>query len=129
MVTTDGVQELFADARHMQGQALERLAEGDVRDAAEKSWCATKRAAEALVLAHTGREPEIPSQTSAGLRRLSHDDFRFRGLRNHYNACVKELHVDCFYDGHCEPEEDVATTIRETGHYIDQAEELSRAKT
>jgi hypothetical protein len=101
------------------------LGQGDIRDAAEKAWCATKRAAEALVLARTGREPEIPSQTSAGLRHLAHNDSRFQVLRSHYNACVKELHVDCFYDGHCEPVEDVATTIRETSQYIDQAETLS----
>ena len=125
MVTTDRVEELFTDARHLQVQALWLLSEGDVRDAAEKAWCATKRATEALVLARTGREPEAPSQTSAGLRRLAHEDERFQSLRNHFNACVKELHVDCFYDGHCEPEEDVATTIRNTGQFIDQAESLS----
>ena len=125
MVATDRVNALFADAKYMQSEALRLLAQGDLRDAAEKAWCATKRATEALVLARTGREPEIPSQTSAGLRRLAHEDGRFQPLRNHFNACVKELHVDCFYDGHCEPEEDVAGTIRETGGYIERVEELA----
>ena len=127
MVATGRVRELFSHARFMQSQAMRQLTEGDIRDAAEKAWCATKCATEALILAHTGREPEIPSQTSAGLRRLAHEDGRYQLLRNHYNACVKELHVDCFYDGHCEPVEDVAATIRDTGHFIDQAEELSGA--
>ena len=125
MVATDRVNALFADARHMQSEALRLLAQGDIRDAAEKAWCATKSASEGLVLARTGREPEIPSQTSAGLRRLALNDDRFQPLRNHFNACVRELHVDCFYDGHCEPKEDVAATIRETGRYIDRAESLA----
>ena len=125
MMATDRVNELHADAQYMQSEALRLLAHGDVRDAAEKSWCATKRATEALVLARTGYEPEIPSQTSAGLRRLAHYDHRFQTLRHHFNACVKELHVDCFYDGHCEPEEDVASTIRNTSQFIDQAVALS----
>ena len=125
MVATDRVQELFADARHMQSEALKLLDDGDIRDAAEKAWCATKRATEALVLARTGREPDIPSQTSAGLRRLAHQDERFQPLRNHFNACVKELHVDCFYDGHCEPEEGVALTIRNSGPFINRAESLT----
>ena len=125
MVTTDRINDLLADARHMQAEALRLLAAGDLRDSAEKAWCATKRATEALVLARTGREPEIPSQTSTGLRRLAYEDERFQPLRNHFNACVKELHVDCFYDGHCEPEEDVAATIRNTGSFIDRAETLA----
>jgi len=41
----------FADAHRMHSSALEFMASGDMRDAAEKAWCATVRAAEALVLA------------------------------------------------------------------------------
>ncbi len=37
MVATDRVNEFFADARAMQALALERLEQGDVRDAAEKA--------------------------------------------------------------------------------------------
>lgn len=55
MVATDRVNELFADARHVQSEALKLLAGADVRDAAEKAWCATRRATEALVLAGTAR--------------------------------------------------------------------------
>ena len=51
MMATDRVNELHADAQHMQSGALKLLAHGDVRDVAEKSWSATKRATEALVLA------------------------------------------------------------------------------
>ena len=51
--TQDHVRALFDDARQMQVQALERLNEGDIRDAAEKAWCATKRTTDALVLSRT----------------------------------------------------------------------------
>ena len=43
------VSELFADARAVHTQAIVRLAGGDIRDAAEKAWCATKRATDALI--------------------------------------------------------------------------------
>ena len=57
MVAVGRVQEMFDDARGMHGEALERLAAGDIRDAAEKAWCATKRATDALILARTGEDP------------------------------------------------------------------------
>ena len=59
-------ERIFADARHMRDAALERLAAGDLRDAAEKAWCATVRATEALVLIRTGQEPG--TSTMAGRR-------------------------------------------------------------
>ena len=57
MAARERVNELFDDARHMQAEAMARLADGDVRDAAEKAWCATKSATEALILARTGQGP------------------------------------------------------------------------
>ena len=36
VVATDRVKDIFADARAMQALALERLEQGDVRDAAER---------------------------------------------------------------------------------------------
>ena len=48
MVATSRVQEIFDDAKAMHSEALERLAAGDIRDAAEKAWCSTKRATDAL---------------------------------------------------------------------------------
>ena len=50
------VQTLFEDARAVHASALERLEAGDLRDAAEKAWCATLRATNALILARTGEE-------------------------------------------------------------------------
>lgn len=37
MVATDQVSEIFADALRVHGEALERLAAGDIRDVTEKA--------------------------------------------------------------------------------------------
>ena len=124
MVATERVNQLFDDARHMQAEAMARLADGDVRDAAEKAWCGTKCATEALILARTGREPNTSAQTTAGLRALAFRDPRFQPLRAYYSICVKELHSDCFYDGQCEPVEEVAATIDQSAGFVADAERL-----
>ena len=41
MVATDRVRALFADARDLQADALEMLAQVRMRNAAEKAWGAT----------------------------------------------------------------------------------------
>ena len=67
MTTTsirEQIDELFADARQMHSQAVERLEQGDIRDAAETAWCATKRATDALLLARTGEQPGPTDLTS-----------------------------------------------------------------
>ena len=74
MVDIDRVMALFADARDLQSDALEMLAQGRIRNAAEKAWGATKRATDALVLARTGDEPELPAATASGLRQLQAED-------------------------------------------------------
>ena len=125
MVVADRVTEIFADARAVHAEALRQLAAGDIRDAAEKAWCATKRATDALILARTGTEPEISSDTSRGLARLSTEDLVFRPLRRRYHSRQSELHGDCFYLGLCEPQEDVERRIRQTADYIADAENLA----
>ena len=52
---TNRIEEIFQDARELQANALEMLALGKVRNAAEKAWRAKKRASDALVLARPGR--------------------------------------------------------------------------
>ena len=39
---TDRIQAIFQDARELQANALEMLAQGRIRNAAEKSWGATR---------------------------------------------------------------------------------------
>ena len=125
MVDTDRVNELFDDARSLHASALERLEAGDIRDSAEKAWCATKRATDALILARTGGAPSTTSQTSGGIRALGQQGDALASLRSRFSDIAHYLHSDCFYDGHCEPEEFIADLIRSTSDYIRDAEDLA----
>ena len=113
------IGELFADARAVHTQAIVRLADGDVRDAAEKAWCATKRATDALILARTGDEPGTTAATSDGLDDLARRDPGAKSLQGRYYSRIHQLHGACFYDGRCNP--DTARRIRETDRYINDA--------
>ena len=125
MVATDEVAAIFADARAVHQSALEKLAQGDIRDAAEKAWCATKRATDALILARTGEEPEKSPQTSRMLNTLLSQDPRVRTLIGRYYSRQSQLHGECFYLGLCEPADQTARRIRETAAYIHDAETLT----
>ena len=83
---TNRIDDIFQDARGLQADALEMLDLGKVRNAAEKTWGATKRATDALILARTGEEPERTPETGAGLRTLESLDPRIRSahLRRRY---------------------------------------------
>lgn len=123
MVATDRVREIFADARTVYASALERLAEGDIRDAAEKAWCATKRATDALILARTGQEPPTTALTTEGLLALARASAEFENLVGRYFTRISYLHGTCFYDGICGP--DTERRIRQTIEYIEDAEALA----
>lgn len=123
--TIDRISAIFSDARAVHDDALRLLEAGDIRDAAEKAWCATKRAADALILARTGTEPEISSDTARGLVRLATEDQVFRAMRRRYHSRQSTLHGDCFYLGLCEPIDDTERRIRRTADYINDAERLA----
>ena len=125
MVATDRVSSIFADARAVHADALRLLDAGDIRDAAEKAWCATKRATDALILARTGIEPEISSETTRGLGTLAAEDQAVRPLRRRYFSRQSELHGACFYLGACEPLEEVERRIRQTAEYISDAARIA----
>ena len=116
---------IFADARLMRDAALERLAAGDIRDAAEKAWCATVRATEGLVLVRTGQEPGTSTAAGRRLTALSEDDPSLMDLRLRYSDRQRVLHGECFYHDYCQP---VVTErlIRETSDYVVDAERLAR---
>ncbi len=97
MVAIDEVNGIFADARAMYESSLERLAEGDIRDAAEKAWCATLLATNALLLARTG--PEKTPETSGRLDQLARREPGARTLVGRYYSRQQRLHGDCFYSG------------------------------
>lgn len=127
MVITDRVAAIFTDAQTLHADALERLEQGDIRDAAEKAWCATKRSTDALILARTGEEPEKSPMTSKELRELASEDRRIDGLVSRYYSRMGALHGECFYLGLCEPIEDTERRIRETAIYIRDAEALAQS--
>ena len=121
------IDALLQDARELQADALEMLAQGRIRNAAEKAWGATKRATDALILSRTGDEPELTGQTSDGLLHLDADDGEVRRLRlpARYFTRQGHLHGRCFYHSRCDPVEETERRIRETADYIDDAERLA----
>ena len=123
--TRDRIAELFADARLVHSQAIARLDAGDVRDAAEKAWCATKRATDALILALTGEEPVTTAWTTDELDALADRDPQDRTLLGRYFSRLGQLHGACFYDARCNPQTE--RRIRETAAYIDDAQNLAEA--
>ena len=126
MTTVIGrVEEIVADARLLQDSAVQKFEEGDIRDAAEKAWCAAKRAADALILARTGFEPEATHQTSRELGRLATANPSVKSLLSRYYSRQAALHGNCFYLGNCEPIDETERRIRETLDYIEDAESLA----
>ena len=125
MVETNNTNSLFADARLLYQEAIEQLAQGKIRNAAEKVWGATKRATDALVLARTGAEPRTSGQTNRGLHVLARRDERVAPLMGLYAIRQTYLHGQCFYDGNCEPEDGMEALIRETEQYLFLAETLA----
>ncbi len=123
MVAISRVQEIFDDAKAMHAEALERLAAGDIRDAAEKAWCATKRATDALLLARTGEEPRTTARTTNELDSLADRDNNVKPLVGRYYSRIGQLHGACFYDGICNDQTE--RRIRETAAYIEDTERLA----
>ena len=126
MTTTsirDRVADLFADARQVQSQAIERFEAGDIRDAAEKAWCATKRATDAVILAHTGEEPPTTAATTDLLDDLCRVKPPAEALQGRYYSRIYHLHGMCFYSGYCNNQTE--RRIRETVAYIAEAERLA----
>ena len=128
MTLTSDPKSIFQDAHSMYQQALNRLGAGDIRDAAEKAWCATVLATNALVLARTGEVLEKTRDTSKAIHDLVVQDRRIEPLIGRYHTRANRLHGDCFYWGLCDPVEDVERRIRETIDYIRDAEELARSQ-
>ena len=121
----DQAREIFADAHLLHSQAVERLEAGDIRDGAEKAWCATKRATDALILARTGVKIEHSPDTTRGLNELVKADRAVRSLHGRYYHRQGLLRGSCFYLGSCDPEEEIVRLVRETADYIKDAEGLA----
>lgn len=124
MALTREVEEIFEDAFSMQQRAL-NLIDSDIRDAAEKSWCATKTATDGLIKAWTGERPEKAPVTSRMFRQLAVEDRGLSRLVDRYSATRDELHGDCFYMGLLEPADSIRQLIRETDGYIRDIKRLA----
>ena len=103
---TNRIEEIFQDARVLQADALEMLAQGRIRNAAEKAWGATRRATDALI--------DAEDQEARRVRLLA----RYFTRQGH-------LHGRRFYHGRCDPIEETERRIRETADYIEDAERLA----
>ena len=125
MIATDRVPAIFSDACSLHADALRLLEAGDIRDAAEKAWCATKRATDALIIARTGEVPQFSSDTSRGLLGLAEADGAVNPLIGRYYSRQGHLHGECFYHGICEPAGEVERRIRQTADYITDAARLA----
>ena len=125
--TTDRVSELFADAHALYDDALEMLDQRRLRNAAEKAWGATKRSTDAMVLARTGQEPHSAGQARRALLRLGSAGSELVDFHGQYSIRSELLHVNCFYDRNCEPEEEMTALIRATDTYIHDAVNLATA--
>lgn len=125
MLETERAAAIFADAHLLYADAIEELDRGQLRNAAEKAWGATKRATDALILARTGIEPEKSPATSAALRQLAMQDNTVQSLVGRYYSRQGALHGECFYLGLCDPAADTERRIRETINYIQDAAGLA----
>ena len=125
MQATDRTSHLFADARTLYDDALEMLDQGRLRNAAEKAWGATKRATDALVLTLEGDEPQSAGQARRALLRLSNRVPDIEPIHGQYHIRARLLHIDCFYEGHCEPEAEMTALVHATNVYIDEAQRLA----
>ena len=96
MLETDRSREIMDDARSLQQEAVRLLEQGDIRDAAEKAWCATLRATNAMILARTGEEPQRTPATTRMLDDLTSRDTRVASLVGRYYSRQTSLHGDCF---------------------------------
>ena len=112
---------IFEDAHRLADAAQECMEAGEVRDAAEKAWCATLRAAEALVLARTGQGPGTSSAATRRLQALVLADPALDGLLSRYFSRQRVLHGGCFYHDNYEPDM-VESLILRTAEYVREAE-------
>ena len=124
----DKVKQVFDDAASLYKEAIAELERGNLRDAAEKSWGATLRATNALILARTGKELDGARETTAELHRLAGKDREVdEKLVGRFHTRRDFLHGDCFYSGILEPRDQIERRIRETDLYISDAKKLAGA--
>jgi len=126
MLKNADAEALMQDAKSMQSAALERLAEDDWRDAAEKTWCAARNATKALVLEVDESESQRSTKIEVAMRNIA----RRRGgewvrLRSLYSDIVHYLHAEALYEGAYT--DDVPELVREGTAFVELAEKLAQS--
>ena len=116
----------MADARTMHYEAMARLEAGDWRDAAEKAWCATRNATQAVVLEVYGEDSPRSTNIDSGIRSLAME----RGgewvrMRRDCAEAAYFLHIEAFCGGVYH--EDIPDLVRGVSDYITLVEELASA--
>ena len=117
---------MFEDAHRLADAAQECMAAGEVRDAAEKTWCATLRATEAMVLARTGLEPGTSDETGLRLQELYSVDPEVWDFMTLYYYRQGVLRDECLCHGFWLPEI-IDDLVRETADYLRDAERLAHS--
>ena len=121
MLKDAAAESLMGDARAMQEEAMGCLEAGDWRDAAEKAWCATRNATQALLLEISGEGNPRSTNIDSGIRAFA----RERGgewvqMRRRYSDIDFHLHIKAFYDGVYH--DDIPDLVRNVTDYIRLAE-------
>ena len=119
------VASIFEDAHRLRDAALERLAAGVYRDAAENAWYATLRATEALVLARTGQEPGKPIDTGVRLSTMGVHDQSLWDMRKRFAFFQVILWEECILHEYCVPEE-IDSTVGRAVDYVRDCERLAQ---
>lgn len=130
-MSSSHVINVFNDADEMYKQAIIQFRANDVRDAAEKAWCAIRAATDGLVMAYGIERPDRSPKTRISLQkiaRMNEGDMILRQMVDFYLAAQTELHGDCFYLGIYEPQS-LADQILKVDGYIAGAKERAYSLT
>ena len=124
MLKDASAEAMMADARSMQEEAVARLEAGDWRDAAEKAWCATRNATQAVVLEVYGVDSPRSTNIDSGIRSLAREwGGNWVQLRRDYTEVVYHLHIEAFYGGVYH--DDIPDLVRGVSDYIRLIEDLA----
>ena len=127
MLKNASARDLISDARAIHREALARLEAGDWRDAAEKAWCATRNATQAVVLEIYGTQSPRSTNIDAGIRALAREQgAEWIRMRQLFSDVVYHLHIEAFYGGVWH--DDIPDLIRGVADYVDLIEGLADAR-
>ena len=127
MLKDASAEAMMTDARAMHQEAIARLEAGDWRDAAEKAWCATRNASQAVVLEIYGQDSPRSTNIDSGIRALARErGGQWINIRERYSDVVFHLHIEAFYGGVYH--DDIPNLVRRVSDYISLLEELASTR-